>query len=284
MASRDPVFEKSRSVEDVHHLRLMTLLNELVQGKGIMREARELDVDHRTLAAGMESGRLSRRVRGALEKALLEGGGSPAVEQRERNDALEGRVEVLEEGMAALGLDLTQGLAAVQGEVKALGNEQGQALQRVESRLARVESGGVVQDEKTSGESGGESGAGGQLTARPQLRREFPELATLEPAGDDPDVFGDAWPLIQEWRELKRNHPNRGKGLDWLRRQERLLVVELALLEEHGLTLPPETYPLKGLERGAQVNWRGKALEDARGRRARRELLHRALTFGWWRK
>ena len=284
MASRDPVFEKSRSVEDVHHLRLMTLLHELVQGKGIMRAARELDVDHRTLTAGMESGRLSRRVRGALEKALLEGGGSPAAEQRERNDALEGRVEVLEEGMAALGLDVTQGLAAVQGEVKALRNEQGQALQRVESRLAGVESGGVVPDEKAPGESGGESGAGGQPTARPRLRREFPELATLEPAGDDPDVFGDAWPLIQEWRELKRTHPNRGRGLDWLRRQERMLVVELALLEEHGLTLPPETYPLQGLERGAQVNWRGKALEEARGRRARRELLHRALTLGWWRK
>ena len=87
-------------------------------------------------------------------------------------------------------------------------------------------------------------------------------MATLEAADDDPDVFGDAWPLIQEWRKLKETHPNRGKGLDWLRRQERLLAVELALLEEHGLTLPPETYPLKGLERGAQTNWRRKALDD----------------------
>ena len=40
------------------------------------------------------------------------------------------------------------------------------------------------------------------------------------------------------------------------------LAVELALLEEHGLTLPPETYPLKGLDRSSQVNWRRKALED----------------------
>ena len=44
------------------------------------------------------------------------------------------------------------------------------------------------------------------------------------------------------------------------------MSVELALLEEHGLTLPPQTYPLKGLDRGEQVNWRRKALEDARQR------------------
>ena len=39
------------------------------------------------------------------------------------------------------------------------------------------------------------------------------------------------------------------------------MPVELALLEEHGLTLPP------------QINWRRKALEDARRARQRRERL-----------
>ena len=78
MSTKDPAFEKSRSIEDLQHLRLTVLLEELVRDKGIMRAAGELNVDHRTLAAGLESGRLSRRLRGALEKALLEGGGSPA--------------------------------------------------------------------------------------------------------------------------------------------------------------------------------------------------------------
>ena len=64
-------------------------------------------------------------------------------------------------------------------------------------------------------------------------------------------MFGGAWALTREWRKLKETHPSRGRGLAWLRRQERLLTVELALLEEHGLTLPPETYPLRGLDRGA---------------------------------
>ena len=134
----------------------------------------------------------------------------------------------------------------------------------------------------------GRSGPVGRPPQRKtRLRREFPELATLEPAGDDEDVFGDAWALIQEWRGLKETHPSRGRGLDWLRIQERFLTVELALLEEHGLTLPPETYPLRGLDRGAQVNWRQKALVDTGRARKKREILLwplRVLNLGTWRK
>ena len=289
MSRKDPAFEKSRSIEDLQHLRLTVLLEELVRDQGIMRAAGELNVDHRTLTAGLESGRLSRRLRGALEKALLEGGGSPAQEQRERNDELKGRVESLEGQVNEMGEEMSRGLAAVQDEVKALRNEQGQALQRIESRLAKVETEGGGQDgeEEPGGGAAGPPApvnTGRRSTSR--LRREFPELVTLEPADDDEDVFGDALALVQAWRELKETHPNRGRGLDWLRRQERLLTVELALLEEHGLTLPPETYPLRGLDRGAQVNWRQKALFDTQKARGKREILHRArraLTFGlWW--
>ncbi len=280
MSTKDPVFEKSRSIEDLQHLRLMALLEEMVRDKGIMRAAQELNVDHRTLTSGLETGRLSRRLRGALEKALLEGGGSPAAEQRQRNDELAGRVEVLEKGVETLGQEMHQGLAAVQDEVKALRDEQSRALQRVESRLAKVEGGG--------GDAEEESGPVGRPPQRKtRLRREFPELATLEPAEDDEDVFGDAWPLVQEWRGLKETHPSRGRGLDWLRIQERFLTVELALLEEHGLTLPPETYPLRGLDRGAQVNWRHKALVDTGRARKKREILLwplRVLNLGTWRK
>ena len=291
MSTKDPAFEKSRSIEDLQHLRLTVLLEELVRDKGIMRAAGELNVDHRTLTSGLETGRLSRRLRGALEKALLEGGGSPAQEQRERNDELAGRVEKLEGQVTDMGEEMSRGLAAVQDEVKALRNEQGQALQRVESRLAKAEgSGGDAEEEGESGDGGTsnrESGGGAQPKRRTRLRREFPELATLESAEDDEDVFGGAWALIQEWRELKETHPSRGRGLEWLRRQERLLAVELALLEEHGLTLPPETYPLKGLDRGAQVNWRHKALFNTQKARGKWEILRwlrRVLIPGRWRR
>ena len=86
---------------------------------------------------------------------------------------------------------------------------------------------------------------------------------------------------------LKETPLNRGRGLGWLREEERFLTVELALLEEHGLTLPPETYPLRGLDRGAQVNWRQKALVDTPRARKRQEILLwplRVLSLGTWRK
>ena len=291
MSMKDPAFEKSRSIEDVQHLRLTVLLEEMVRDKGIMRAAGELNVDHRTLTAGLESGRLSRRLRGALENALLAGGGSPAREQRERNDELAGRVEKLEGEVNEMGEEMSRGLAGVQDEVKALRNDYIRDLQRIESRLAKVDVGGDAEEEGESGEVGRtpsrESSGGAQPKRNPRLRREFPELATLEPAGDDQDVFGDAWPLVREWRTLKDTHPVRGRGLEWLGRQERLLTVELALLENHGLTLPPETYPLKGLDRGAQVNWRRKALEDTQEARKKRELLlslRRVLSLGMWQR
>ena len=225
----------------------MALLDELVRDKGARKAAADLDVDHRTLAASLESGRLTRRMRVALDRALLAGGGSPAREQKERNDELAERLEQVEERVEVVGQDAGQGLAAVGDEVKALRNEHGQALQRVESRLAKVEGGGG-----DAGEEEGEPGPVGSTSQRnTRLRREFPELATLEPADDDADVFGDAWPLIQEWRGLKETHPNRGRGLEWLLEKERLLEVELALLEEHGLTLPPETYPVARAWTGA---------------------------------
>ena len=275
MRTREPIFEKSRSVEDLDHMRLMALLRELARNRGVKEAAQALDVDHRTLMSSLESGKLTRRMRVALGKALLEGGGSPAAEQRERNDALEGRLKEVEGRVEALGKDMHRGLAAVQGEVKALRGERAQEMRR----LAQAEAGGGAR-----GEAAEAGGAVGKPKGRTSLRREYPELVTLEPAEDDEEVFGDAWPLIVEWRGLKDSHPNWGSSLSWLVTEERFLSVELALLEEHGMTLPPETYPLKGFDRNGQLNWRRTALYDTRRARAKRELLRRVLTLGLWRK
>ena len=264
-----PGIDKSKNIEDLHHLQLMALLDELVQDKGVTRTARELGVNYRTLAAARNSGRLSRRMRGALDQRLMDGAGSPAREQRQRNEELAGRLERVEGQVDEMG----QGLSAVQGEVNALGNDYAGDWHRVESWLERIEgSGGGAGEGESEGDSG-PVGASPQRNTRSAPRRDFPDLATLEPAEDDERVFGDAWPLIQEWQELRNTHPNRGKGLEWLREEERLMSVELALLDDHGLTLPPQTYPLRGLDRGEQTNWRRKALEDARRARKKQERL-----------
>ena len=63
--------------------------------------------------------------------------------------------------------------------------------------------------------------------------------------------------------------------------------MELALLEEHGMTLPPEKQPLRGFDRNGQVNWRRTALSDTRRERKKAGASAMRLTFGllwrkWW--
>ena len=65
------------------------------------------------------------------------------------------------------------------------------------------------------------------------------------------------------------------------------MEVELALLEEHGMTLPPEKQPLRGLDRSGQTSWRRTALYDTRRARRKAELLRkvrRVVTLGLWRR
>ena len=127
--------------------------------------------------------------------------------------------------------------------------------------------------------------ADGQAKRKSKPWRKFPDLLTLEPVEEDEEVFGDAWPLVVEWRELKAVHPNQGGGYEWLCNEERLLAMELKLLEEHGMTLPPEKQPLRDFARDGQTNWRRKALSDTRRALRQRESLRKVLrvcTFGRW--
>ena len=274
MKSREPVFEKSRSVEDLDHMRLMALLRELVRDKGVMKATEALGVDYKTLTASLKRGRLSRRMRRVLERALLEGAGSPAAEQRERNDELEERIKGVEGRLETQGKDAGKGLSAVQGEVTTLRDEQAQGLRQLERRLAQLESGSDSRNEDSQA-----NGAGNQRKRRSAPWRKFPDLLTLEPIEGDEEVFGDAWSLIVQWRELRVSHPNDGRGLAWLRDKERLLAMELSLLEEHGLTLPPEKQPLRDFARDGQITWRRTALSDTRRALRKHELLRSVMRF-----
>ena len=270
----------SKSVRDMHHLRLMSLLQEQVRDHGRRRAAEILGVDRRTLDASLDQGLLTRRIRGALEKALQSGVGSAAAGQRDRNDRLADRLGDLEGLVEEQGGEMRAGRRAAEDAIRELREEQAQALRKLERALGQLNSdqGGDGNDAQPK-----LAGAGPQAKGTAKLRREYPELATLESACDDEDVFGDAWPLIREWRELKETHPDQGKGLAWLETEERFLAVELALLEEHGMTLPPARFPLRGFDRNGQVTWRRKALDDTRKALRRRMLLawaRRVLSLG----
>ena len=271
--------DSSKSVRDMHHLRLMSLLQEQVRDHGRRRVAEILGVDRRTLDASLDQGLLTRRIRGALEKALQSGVGSAAAQQRDRNERLADLEGLVEEQ----GREMRLGRRAVEDAIRELREEQAQALRKLERARAQLDS--------DQGGDGNEAQpkmavAGAQARGMAKLRREYPELVTLEPDEDDQDVFGDAWPLIQEWRGLKETHPNQGRDLEWLVTEERFLALELALLEDHGMTLPPARFPLRGFDRNGQIGWRRKALDDTRKALRRRMLLawaRRVLSLGPWR-
>ena len=268
MEPKKDVVEKGRSVRDMHHLRLMSLLQELERDNGRKKAAEVLGVDRRTLDASLDEGVLTRRIRGALEKALQSGVGSAAAEQRDRNDRLADRLEDLEGGFEELGKEIRENNRASEDRDRAIREEMAQGFRQREREQAERRTAGDAGDEAKAND------AGPQPRKRPSLRREYPDLVTLEPAEDDEDVFGDVWPLIVEWRALKAVHPDQGKSLSWLRTEERFLALELTLLEGHGLTLPPATFPLRGFDRNGQVNWRKTALSDTRRALRKRELLH----------
>ena len=258
-------------VEKLRLLRLNGFLRELVRVEGRMEVAKLLGVNYKTVVRAEESGQITEHVSRALEQLLGETEGAETVRLRERVGALEEGMEELRAGLDGIRAEVA-GKAEAQGkgdgQADAKDGKYAEAADRAETRAAPpVE--------------------GLQQGRREALRRMDPEVVTVEPAEDDPEVYGPAWPLVREWRRMQADHPNRGSSLSWLVAEERLLTLDLAMLEEHGLTLPPETQPLRGFGRRGQTGWRRKALHDTQRTLRRRRLLRwvrRVLTLGlWWR-
>ena len=259
-------------VERLRRLRLSGFLRELVRAEGRMEAADLLGVAYRTLVKAEESGEITGRMSDALERLLGTGDDPEVARLRERVGALEGR---LEGGMEELRDGLDEIRAAVSGKAGAQTETDGRTQ---------------VQDKDGAGRSETRAAppVAGLGSKKPfRERRLDPEIVTVEPDDDDPEVFGDAWPLVEEWRGLRAGHPRQGGSLLWLVTEERLLMLELAMLEEHGLTLPPEKQPLRGFGRRGQTSWRWKALGDTRVALRKRKLLRwvrRVLTLWLWRK
>ncbi len=130
----DPIGEAVRaSVEDPYELRLTALLHQLVSQRGHKGAARALGIDHRTVASSVRQG-LSRRVREALERSLVEKDG-------DARDRLEEEFAGFRERFEALAGELRDGLGTVQGQVETLGEEQAGRMRRLEGRVSRVEIG-----------------------------------------------------------------------------------------------------------------------------------------------
>ncbi len=155
-------------------------------------------------------------------------------------------------------------------------------MRHVERRLVRLEAG------RNGSETPSPTGAETEPTKRRYVRpRTYPQLVTPEAEPDEDLVYGEAAPVIVEWRRVRAEFLKTRTTLDRTEVQEPMLELELAMLEEHGLTLPPEKQPLRGFGRDGQASWRRTALTDTRKALARRKLLRwvrRVLTCGLWRK
>ena len=262
--------------EKARRVRLRGFLRDLIRQEGKMEAAELLGVNHKTLTRAEESGEITGRMSDALELLLRRADDAELARLREAVGALDERVAALEGSVE------TPDAAEVEGDGESGGEENG----GIEEEKAHVEDG-----RPDDGAGRSESGAAPQVVrlrpTNPDTLQPFdPEIVTVQPADDDVDIYGAAWPLVEEWRKLRDGHPNQERSLSWLTTHERLLMLELAMLEEHGLTLPPEKQPLRGFGRSGQTNWRRTALGDTRKALARRQLLRwrRVLTLWLWRK
>ncbi len=272
--------------------RLHEFLCELVKREGRMEAAVLLGVNYRTLVKAEESGEMTGRMSDALERLLLtwdggagDGDGDGDGEPEPGGD-LARRVEALEAGLEELAQELRSGLDAIRLAV-AGDAVQGKPAGRTGKPAAQARDKPGDKDAPTQSPPTAPPVAGLGAGRPARLRRVDPELVTREPAGDDAEVYGDAWPLVKEWRELKDRLPVRGRSLSWLTGYERLLTLELAMLEEHGLTLPPQKQPVRdSLSRRDHTRWRWKALDRTQVSIRKRKLLRwlrRLLTLGaWW--
>jgi len=276
-----------RDAETRRRERLHRFLCELVKREGRMEAAVLLGVNYRTLVKAEESGEMTGRMSDALERLLLtwDGGVGDGDGDREPETGgdLAQRVEALEAGLEELTRELRGGLDAIRAAVG--GADKGNPSLAPEKPAAEAKEGKRSSPSQSPPAPPPVAGLGATRPAR--LRRVDPELVTREPAEDDPEVYGDAWPLVKEWRELKDRLPVRGRSLSWLTGYERLLTLELAMLEEHELTLPPQKQPVRdSLGRRDHTRWRWKALDRTQVSIRKRKLLRwlrRLLTLGaWW--
>ena len=268
-------------VERLRQVKLMGFLRELERQEGRVATAALLGVNYKTVARALDEDRVTGRMADALELLLGTGGDTEMEQLRRQVRLLAERVAALEERGDALLVAVLAGEErdGIPGESDG-GSDDDQEHSSVQPGGGNK--GAPVQSPPTAPPV---AGLGAGRPARP--RRVDTELVTREPAGDDPEVYGDAWPLVKEWRELKDRLPVRGRSLSWLTNYERLLTLELAMLEEHELTLPPQKQPVRdSLSRRDHTRWRWKALDRTQVSIRKRKLLRwlrRLLTLGvWW--
>ena len=102
---------------------------------------------------------------------------------------------------------------------------------------------------------------------------------------DEEHTFGPAAPLVAEWRGLRTADRTTGGRVGRAGASVRRWELEVVMLGDFGLMLPPETEPLDASRREDHLRWRREALAAARrdlSKAKRMRWLRRTLTVGLW--
>ena len=274
-------WEQTASLESVQDVRLLALLHDLVEEDGRKGAAAALGVHRKTVAACVDTGTLSGRMRDALERFLRardrEGTAEP--EAGDAEGSLEERVGALEEALRDCREEL---LATAEAEGRRLGDGVAEQARAVEGRLAALESRRAERGAASPAPVDGERQAAGRAHDR-----RHPQLVTVDPEPGEEGVYGEATPLIVDWRRVRTDRLEARDRLSRARTEERMRELEITMIGEFRLTLPPETHPWDDRARTDAVHLRTQALERVRGERIRaqrRRWVRRIVTLGlWWR-
>ena len=259
---------------------LLVSLRELIDEAGHGGAAQQLGVDRKTLWRTLDSGRLTPRVRRALERR---GTNPEAARRRGRLDALDSRTEMLDKDVAAL----AEAVEALREEFGRLADLQAEALRAWERRLSAVES-RLAAGTGREGEPRATSPGDGTPAASQGLGQAHREVITLRAEEGEELGYGEAMPLVAEWRRQRIAHLDAGASrVERARALVRMLESELVLISEHELTLPPSTYPWDEDRRRDELRRVKFALVSARWELAQAlcwRWVRLALTLGRWRR
>ena len=242
---------------------LLDLLDALVESRGKVAAAQALGVNYRTMMNCYDSRQVSRRMRRALQQFRDSGTGE--------GDAVgkDGEVQALGERAAELEEE--------NRELRELVEAQANRLEEMERQMAALEERERQQEDAERVDD--EDGRGHQR--EPGLADAG--VVSLERRPGEDDALGPAAALVAEWRTVRSTALEARSRVDRAKAAVRRWELEVELLRDFQLTLPPETEPLDDSRRADHIRWRREALAEA-GRELARAKRIRVLTLGLWRR
>ena len=262
---------------------LLASLRELVDRVGPVKAADALGVTYRTVTRAIETNTLTRRMEDALKLRQFEAGGAMAEPVTRRLDALERRQDELEAGLLLLAREVGARSAKVAGD-------SGELRDALPARDPEDEPEGP--GERKPDATPAAAGAPQAVIGRPRrvdrLPLGHPEVVTVDPVPDEEFDYAEAAPLVVEWRQARAAFLSHGSSrVERARGGVRMCELELLLIGDHELTLPPWTYPWDETRRRDELLRAKASLIGARW-----ELAHAlfwrwvrlVLTLGRWRR